>query len=168
MTDTNGCIANVISRPFPYLRLAFPYKSIAFPTRGAIRSWDEWQPSLFFNLKFFFLLFSYPQFFVSEHFIEDLLKTLWVMDMSKCPLHQLEEQSSEWPDWQAAAEPSEGLLIFPCESWNYLAGPPALSLRICQVWELDSARTRFIILAADRKEFRWKEQSVAEFNYSFI
>lgn len=29
VTGTNGWIANVISKPFPYLCLAFPYKSIA-------------------------------------------------------------------------------------------------------------------------------------------
>lgn len=155
VTGTNGCIANVISKPFPYLCLAFPYKSIVSHTCGAIRSWDEWQLSLCFILQLwqFFSPFTilFPGAFSARIFSRSCRWWTWVGALCISSKNKAVKGSSEFPDWQATAEPSVGLLIFPCECRNYLAGPTALSLRIrSQVWELDSARTCFIMYKPHR------------------
>ncbi len=149
VTGTNGWIANVISKPFPYLCLAFPYKKRCFSYCGAIRTLDEWQLSFCFILQSwlcFFILNSFSWSTSARIFWRSCKWWTWVGALWISSKNKAVKRSSELPDWQATAEPSVGLLIFLCECWNYLAGPAALSLRIrSQVWELDRTRTCFIM-----------------------
>ena len=59
VTDSNVCVENAISKPFPYLSRALPFKSIASHFSGAMRSWDAWQ--LFLCFIRFFLLERYGE-----------------------------------------------------------------------------------------------------------
>lgn len=150
LTGTNGCVANVIPTPFPYLFLAFPYLSIASRPGAAMSSWDEWQLSHCFVLQLgwcFVILTSFSWSTSARVFWGSCKQWKWAGALCISPKNKAVKRSSEFPDWQATARPSVGLLIFPCECWNYLAGPTALSARVrSQVWELGSTRTCFIVL----------------------
>ena len=41
------------------------------------------------------VFFFRSQYFLLDHFSEDILRELQAMEMSRCPLNQLKEQSSE-------------------------------------------------------------------------
>lgn len=150
VTGTNGCIANVISTPFAYLSPCIPLLKLCF-----LILVEHYDHEMNDNYPFVFSYNCSGVSFILRSFCWSTSVRIfwgrckwwkWVSALCISSKNKALKRSSEFPDWQATAEPSVGLLIFPCECWNYLAGPTALSQRIrSQVWELDSTRTCFIM-----------------------